>query len=334
MNIVLAVGLVTGLFMVRFPKVPTVYSPVVGYVEPKAAAERAGVREGDRIVQIDDVSNPTWEDIMVKEVGSANRPLHVAVDRDGRRELLTITPTFDERNGIGRAGWSEQETVQIALVQPGSAADKAGLQRNDILISVNGQPIRSRPKLHQVITATDGAPVDLVYSRDGQRRQVHITPAKTMVEGQERMMIGVSLEKQMIITQLPLPQAFRESVRENVKSAGLIYKFLQGIIERRMSARSLEGPVGIARLSGDAAREGATAFIGLMAMVSLNLAIFNLLPIPILDGGQILMLLVEMVLRRDLSLPVKEAVIKVGFVFLMAVVVFVLYNDISKIMTG
>jgi regulator of sigma E protease len=119
-------------------------------------------------------------------------------------------------------------------------------------------------------------------------------------------------------------------VKENVESAGLIYKFLRGMLERRLSPKSLEGPVGIARLAKRAAKQGAMTFFGLMAMVSLNLAIFNLLPIPILDGGVILMLLVEMVRRQDLSLRVKEAVFKVGFAFLMTVVAFVLYNDISK----
>jgi regulator of sigma E protease len=123
-------------------------------------------------------------------------------------------------------------------------------------------------------------------------------------------------------------------VQQNIKYASVIYQFLEGLIERRMSAKSLEGPIGIARLSGDAAREGPTAFVGLMAMVSLNLAIFNLLPIPILDGGMILMLLIEMLMRRDLSLQFKEAVFKLGMVFLMAVVVFVLYNDISKLLPG
>jgi regulator of sigma E protease len=105
-------------------------------------------------------------------------------------------------------------------------------------------------------------------------------------------------------------------------------------VERRSSARSLEGPIRIAQLSGEAAREGAPAFINLMATVSLNLAIFNLLPIPILDGGVILLLLIEMLIRRDLSLSFKEAIFKLGFVFLMMVVVFVLYNDISKLLPG
>jgi regulator of sigma E protease len=136
----------------------------------------------------------------------------------------------------------------------------------------------------------------------------------------------------LISTRLSLAEALKESVSENIKGASLIFKFLGGIIERRMSPKSLEGPIRIAQLSGEAAREGPSAFFMLMSMVSLNLAIFNLLPIPILDGGVILLLVVEMLIRRDLSLQVKEAVFKVGFVFLMVVVAFVIYNDIAKIL--
>ena len=119
---------------------------------------------------------------------------------------------------------------------------------------------------------------------------LQVKPSFSTADGSGRWMIGVQLERPIVITQLSFGEAFRESVDQNIKSAALIYQFLQGLIERRMSAKSIEGPIGIARLSGDAAREGPTAFVGLMAMVSLNLAVFNLLPIPILDGGLILLL--------------------------------------------
>ena len=147
-------------------------------------------------------------------------------------------------------------------------------------------------------------------------------------------MIGVMPQQKLnlITTRLSLPDAFAESVHQNGKSALLIVQFLKGMVERRMSPKNLTGPIGIAQLSGDAAREGPSAFFMLMSMVSLNLAIFNLLPIPILDGGQILLLLIEMVMQRDMSLNVKEAVFKVGFVCIMVIVAFVLYNDISKIL--
>jgi regulator of sigma E protease len=248
--------------------------------------------------------------------------------------MLTVTPVLDERTGVGMAGWSEESEIEIAQVLPEMEASKVGLQRGDILVSVNGQRILSTPKLHDVIHAANGSPVELVYKRSGQTHAVRITPVKTSIDGQERWMIGVQLEPRMEITQLAFTAALRESVRQNYRSAGLIYKMLEGIVERRISSKSLEGPIRIAKLSGDAAREGPASFVGLMAMVSLNLAIFNLLPIPILDGGVILMLLIEIVMRRDLSISVKEAVIKVGFVFLMAVVMFVLYNDLTKILTA
>ena len=136
----------------------------------------------------------------------------------------------------------------------------------------------------------------------------------------------------IVTSRLSLPDALRESVQENVRSAGLIFRFLEGIVERRISAKSLTGPVGIAQMSGQAAKQGPSAFIMLMSMVSLNLAVINLMPLPILDGGSVVMLVIEMVMRRDMSMSVKEAVFKVGFVFIMMLVAFVLYNDITKIL--
>jgi len=331
MNIILAVAVLTGLFMVRFPKLATSPSPVVGYVVPDSAAAKAGIREGDRIVQIGETDNPTWEDIAMKEVASAGHPLSVWIMRDGDRKLLTVTPTLDPKSGAGFAGWGEETEIEIATVLADKPAAKAGLQPGDIVVSVNGLPIRSTPKLHDIITSNGPKPVNLVYSRSGKTGTVSVTPELSKSEGSDKWMIGVSLQPRVIFVSLSAPQALIESVRQNAKSATFIYQFLRGIVERRMSPKSLEGPIRIAQLSGEAAREGPTAYFGLAAMLSLNLAIVNLLPIPILDGGVILMLLVEMFMRRDLSLRVKEAALKFGFVFLMAVVAFAIYNDISKL---
>ena len=332
-NIVLAVALLTGLFMVRFPKIPTPNNPVVGYVVPDGPAAKAGIREGDRVVQIDNKTAPNWEDIAMKEIAGAREPLQIWVMRNGERLHFTGTPTYDERQGIGYLGWAQETQVEIAGYVPGiDVAQRAGLARGDILDSVNGQPMRSVALLRDVIHDTNGAPVELVYSRLGQQHSVTVAPVKHNIDGQDRWMVGVALEPVVTVTKLPLYAALAESSRQNLQSAALIFKFLERIAERRMSPKSLEGPIRIAQLSGEAAREGAATYFGLMAAVSLNLAIFNLLPIPILDGGVMLMLMVEMLLRRDLELKVKEAVVKVGFVFLMMVVVFAIYNDISKIL--
>jgi regulator of sigma E protease len=335
-NVILAVVLMTGLFMEHYPKIPTPHDPLVGYLLPDGGAAKAGIHSGDRVVQIDDVVDPTWEDIAIKEISNARRALNVWVIRNGERMHLTLTPTLDEKDGIGRLGWTQESEVEIGSISPGMAAQQAGLQRGDILVSANGLPLRSISKLHEIEKETDGRPLDLVYSRNGVEHRVTVAPVKGDPDhtGQERWVIGLTVQSRVEIVKLPFGQALTEAVRENVRSAKLIFQFLDNMVLRRMSPKSIVGPVGIAQMSGEAAREGAATFIGLMAAVSLNLAIFNLLPIPILDGGVILMLLIEMLLRRDVDLKVKEAIVKVGFVFLMVVVVFVIYNDISKMLPG
>jgi regulator of sigma E protease len=330
---VLSVVLLTGLFTQHYLRIPLPRDPIVGVVTPNGPAYQAGVREGDQVMQIDDVENPNWEDIIMKEIAGAHQAMQVVVKRNGESKRFSVTPAYDEKLGAGQAGWMQAAQVQVAGYLKGNdAAEKAGLQKGDILVSINGQALRNTSRLQEVMEQTKGAPISLVFSRQGIQHQVMLTPAQREIDGQQRWMIGVMLEQPMEIVKLPLNQAFTESCRRNVQNAQLIFKFLEGIAARRMSPKSIEGPFRIAQMSGQAAREGAVPFIELMSGVSLNLAIFNLLPIPILDGGVILMLLIEMLLRRDLDLKVKEAVLKVGFVFLMVVVVFVLYNDLSKIL--
>jgi regulator of sigma E protease len=332
-NVVLAVVLLAGLFMVEYPKVPTPHSPLVGYVAPDGAAAQAGIKEGDQVVQIDGTTDPTWEDIELREMGSVRRPMDVWVRRDGQRERFTVTPTYDEKQAAGRAGWAPETEVEVVGFAPGiETAERAGLQRGDIFVSANGRPIQSVSRLREVIDDSKGTPVTLAYSRNGQVSQLVVTPVRSQADGEKRWMIGVEMQPRVEIVKLPFGQAVSESWKENVQNAKLITRLLEGILERRMSPKSIQGPIRIAQMSGEMAREGPDSFIRFMAAVSLNLFIFNLLPVPILDGGVILMLLIEMSMRRDLDLRVKEAVIRAGLVFLMMVVVFVIYNDISKIL--
>lgn len=283
---------------------------------------------------LDGKKNPTWEDVGLKEVTSAYRPMHLTIERNGKRFDTTVTPALSERLGVGFAGWDERGEIQMGSVEAGYPADKAGLKRGDLLVAVNGQPIHSQIKFQEITKSSNGKPIEIDFLRAGQPMHVTVQPVFAKLDGPARWMIGVMPQQKLnlITTKLSFPDALNESLRQNWKGATLIGQFLKGLVERRMSAKNLTGPIGIAQLSGDAAREGPSAFFMLMQMVSLNLAIFNLLPIPILDGGVILMLLVEMIMQRDLSLNVKEAVFKVGFVCIMVIVAFALYNDISKIL--
>jgi regulator of sigma E protease len=335
MNIVLALFLLAGLYMVEFPKLASSMDrPKIGYVKPDSPAARAGLREGDVILSVGKKQAETWEDVVLKEYVSASVPLPVLYERDGEARNVVVTPQLDDRAGVGLAGWSAWTDIEIGGLMPGMDAEKKGLKKGDRLVSINGKPIRTIYTVHDEVKGSGGKPVAIVAERGGKSLEFSVQPKQSDADGPTRWMLGVELAPKVILTKLGFTDAIKKSVDHNIKGATLIFQFLQAIIERRSSAKSLEGPIRIAQLSGDAAREGAAPFISLMATVSLNLAIFNLLPIPILDGGMILMLLIEMVIRRDLSLALKENILKVGFVFLMVMVVFVLYNDISKLLPG
>jgi len=335
MNIVLAIGVLTGLYMVRYEKIIDDNGAVIGHIMPDSPAAKAGLQPGDKIVRLNGKENPDWEDIITSEIASVARPITVSYERQGHVYSTSVTPVLDEKSGLGDAGWSGRNEVQVVEVKEGMPAASAGLKPGDLLLSVNGVPIHSRFTLPEVIRKSDGKPVTVEFRRNGVVRTVAMVPVFKNLDGTPRWMIGVSPDIKWHIqkTSLSFPAALQESLRQNRKYGMLIVDLLGGIIERRMPAKNLQGPVGIAQQAKQAAREGPAAFLTLMSLVSLNLAILNLLPIPILDGAMILTLLIEMIMGRDISLNLKEAMLKLGFIFLMMLMVFVLYNDIARRIT-
>jgi regulator of sigma E protease len=335
MNIVLAVGVLTGLYMVKYQKVSDAdLEAVIGHVVPGSPAAKAGIQDGDKIVKFEGKSKPTWEDIVLKEFTSAGRPLRVTIERNGSQFDTTVTPTLSEKLGVGYAGWDERGEIQLAGVEPGYPAEKAGLKKGDLILAVNGQPLHSPTRFSEITRNSGGKPIEIQYQRKGQTYTVTVQPVLSKLDGPAHYMIGVQPTQKLHLTttRLPFPAALREAVSQNAKESLLMVDVIKGMVERRLSPKSLSGPIGIAQMSGQAAKEGAADYLWLMSTISLQLAIINLLPIPILDGGAILMLLIEMVMQRDMSLNVKEAVFKVGFVFIMMLVAFAIYNDISKIL--
>jgi len=333
MNVVLAIAVLTGLFMVTYERSLDDGGAVIGHIQPDSPAAKAGLEPGDKIVRLNGTNNPDWEEIYTKEIEGAQRTLSVTAERNGHQFAVSVSPVLDEKEGVGSAGWEGQNEIQVASVNDGYPAATAGLKKGDLLLKVNNIPIHSHFTLPEVIRRSEGKPATIEYVRDGVHHTVTLKPVFRNPDGTTmRWMIGVlpDIKRNVQMTSLSFPDALHESLVQNGKNASLIVEFLSGIVERRMSAKNLSGPIGIAQYATEAAHEGPSAFLMLMSVVSLNLAIFNLMPIPILDGGVILTLLIEMVMGRDLSLNVKEAMLKVGFVFLMMLVVFVIYNDIAK----
>ena len=331
MNVILAIVVLTGMYMVNYEKVLDENS-LVGHVMPNSPAAKAGVQPGDKIVRLNGKDNPDWEDIITTEISSADRAMTVTIERNGQRIPLSVTPVLDEKEGFGSAGWEGQNVIQVGGVTAGMPAEQAGLRKGDVLARINNVPIHSRFTLPEMIRNSEGKAVTIEYVRNGVNQTVTMKPVFKNPDGTARWLIGVESSVKLNIQKLKLsfPDALHESLVQNGRNAYMIVGFLKGIAERRMSAKNLSGPIGIAHYAKEAAEEGAGPFLALMSVVSLNLAIFNLLPIPILDGGVIVTLVVEMVMGRDLSLRIKEAMLKVGFVFLMMLVVFVIYNDIAK----
>src|SRR5262249_31030803 len=163
----------------------------------------------------------------------------------------------------------ERGTVELAKVEPGMPAEAAGLKKGDIVLSANGEAIHSQIKFHEITKNSGGKPIAIELERNGAKQTVTVKPVYSRADGSDRWMVGVLVEQKLnlITTRLSLPDAVRESVRQNAKGAALVVQFLKGVVQRRMSPKSITGPIGIAQLSGEAAREGPSAFFMLMSMV-------------------------------------------------------------------
>jgi regulator of sigma E protease len=335
MNILLAVFLLTGVYMVHYEYPAVLDEPaVIGWVAEETPAAKAGILPGDRIVRIGDIQNPTWEQVIPKEALNPNQPLHITIARNGQTFEKTIVPEPFGPNQMGSAGWEPKEpNVAITDLEPGMPAAQAGMQLGDQIVALDGQPITSLQVMIESLKRTKDKPIELTVLRNGQPKTFRLTPVLTGDGVDKRYRVGIA-STPMKITTLPAMAAFRRSLQQNKESSFLILELVQKMVEHKISVRSIEGPIGIGKAVGRAASKKTWALLELTSMISLNLGVFNLLPIPILDGGVILLLLLEGLMRRDISLRIKERVYQAAFVFLVLFAVMVIYNDLRKTIPG
>jgi regulator of sigma E protease len=331
MNALLAVGLLTGLYRYHFQK-PAYQEQAarVGDVEPDSPAARVGVLPGDLIVRLGGVANPKWEDVEVKILTTVGEALPVELLRDGQTLKLSLTPQARGPSRVGDAGWYPYVPGTIEMVDPWLPASQLGLKPGDQIVGVEGRKVFFWPRLTYLIQSGNGREMELTIRREGKDFTVRVKPVLSEVSGEKMWRIGVGFRSNVVVQQLPWGKAITASLRDNLRNSLATFEVLRKILTRRMSARSLSGPIGIAQLSGEMYRAGITELLMFVSFISLQLSIFNLLPIPILDGGVIFLLLIEGLMRRDLSLEVKERFAQVGIVFLLLLAVFVMYNDILK----
>ncbi len=336
-NLVLAVGLLTGVYMVRYEHPAYLdQAAVIGFVGENSPAAKAGVEAGDRIIRIGSEQNPTWEDVILKSMLSPNQPLSVAVERGPQILDKTVVPAAVGPSKVGDPGWVPDRPVEVGTVDPNYPAAKAGLQSGDIILALDGHPVRSIQALLALLETNKTKPVTVSVDRHGQNLSLQITPVLGPDElGNMRYRLGFTSAEPIHVTKLPFVKALDKSYEQNKRYSYLIFQMIEKLIQRKIPMQQIEGPIGIAKASGEAAREqGWTPLLSLMAAISLNLAIFNLLPFPILDGGVILFLLIESIRRRDISLRLKERIYQVAFVLLVLFAVMVIYNDLAKTIPG
>jgi regulator of sigma E protease len=328
MNIVLAV-VVLAIVLAQGAEVPAWEDqpPVIGAVKMNSVAERAGIMPGDRILTVAGDSVPTWQDMRVAVGTRANRAVALTLDRAGRTMSLDVTPAAEGRYEMGELGVLPDTSPIASKVEPADAAARAGMQAGDVIYAVNGRRVITPEDLKEAIAAHPGDPIDVEIRRDGAPQHLSMTPDKRPTGG----WIGITIVEASRSFKPGPFEAVRLSVVQNATSGVMIFKILGGLFTGSTSVRQLQGPVGIAQLSGESAEAGFIHLLSLMAVISLNLGLLNLMPVPVLDGGHILIMALEGVARRDFSMAVKEKMLLAGFVVLMMLMVTVIYNDLTRI---
>ena len=325
MNVVLSVGLIAlvfaaGIDLQAMQDIPA----VVGEVEEGSAAEEAGLMSGDRIVRVNGEEVDKWKDVAFVFATSAERPVDVELLRDGRTVQAVVTPVKVPRYEFGDAGVYPKLLLRFIEVFSDSPAYAAGFESGDEVRKVDDRPVSDVQAFVDYIQGRANEEVRIEVARREELMTLTVVPAE--VEGKGR--IGVQIGS---YRRLGVGEAIVESVRYNVEIVDKSIQILGMLFTNEIAPKSaLSGPIEIAAWSGRAARRGLKDLLYTMGFLSISIGFMNLLPIPVLDGGHISILLIESLLRRDLSLVLKERITQLGFMMIMTLMAVVIFFDLSK----
>jgi regulator of sigma E protease len=331
MNLLLAFLLLAGLLYQQGAEEERFFrQPVdVGRVKADSPAAHADIRPGDRIVTVAGHRIDTWQEFGVAVGGRADREVAIGLLRNGLDVTKSVTPVSEDKGrfeaaDIGVLPNAHPHLAEVFENEPGA---RAGLKAGDIIVSVDNQPMTFRTDFHEAIRKKPNTEVALAILRDGQPMTIKVTPRVNGTIGY----LGVRPVDDTIQIKPSLGGAFVLSAQRNLELTVMIGQTVWGLLTRELSPKQLMGPIAIAQVSGETAKRGIGDLFGLMVTLSLNLGLLNLMPIPMLDGGHILIMTLEGIARRDFSVRVKEKVLLAGFVVLMMLMVTVFYNDLSRI---
>jgi regulator of sigma E protease len=328
--LLLAIVLLQGADVLAYLERPA----VVGVVEPGSPAEQGGIQPGDEIIKIGTADIANWEQLEMAVAARPEREIQVVVVREGRErrlslhsDLATLRTRSNARFEVGTIGVLPNVNPSIKSVFAGQPAETSGLKAGDVIVSIDGKRMVFGSQVSEAISGHPDQPIRVVVRRGEGDQEIAVTPTRQGDKGR----IGIEISEATRSFKPGALEAVGLSVQRNVEMSGQILRTLKDLVTGEASPKQLMGPVGIAQLSGESAQAGWVALFGLMASISLNLGLLNLLPIPVLDGGHIFIMAIETVVRRNFSLQVKEKMLFVGFVLLMTLMVTVIYNDLTRI---
>jgi regulator of sigma E protease len=333
-NLIFPLFLLTGYFVMKGEPYPAFQDkPLVFTGAAKdSPLTQAGAVRGDRIISLNGTENPTWGSLeTVLSKPGADGAFHLLVDHQGTplNVNFTLTPNQEVSSAFGYPPIS----AVVKEVAKGFPAKQAGIKRDDVIEAVNGNHVDSWPNMTEFIQHNQGNPLQLTVRRNGQLMNFTLTPQKSKNErGEDAWMIGISNGPESYYRKVSFSQAVTIAARDTWRGAGQIVQIVGKLVTGKYAVKQLQSVIGIASMAGQAVQEGSSAVLLLMVSLSLNLGILNLLPIPILDGGNILLLTMEGIRRRDFSLTFKERYIQVGLVFLLVFFVYVMYNDVVRLL--
>lgn len=305
----------------------------VGEVKTDSPFYTAGLRPGDRILTVGGTPVSDWEEMADAFLLHAGLVVPIEIERiptyqTDRTERLTISVdlTSPPREGLGLGYYT---TTEVGAVMPGMPAAEIGLQPGDVITSVNGVPVTMWWEMSREISSQPSVEISLTWQRNGEEMTEWIIPASQTFNGETVGRIGIDLASKR--NPISFFKAVRRSATETINLSTAIFGFVKGIVIGEQSSKNLAGPVGIFQLVGQSAERGFSYLLWFMAMLSINLGVLNLLPIPMLDGGHLTILAIESIIRRDLSARHKAWLQQAGFAFLLFLIIYVTFNDIGRI---
>lgn len=328
-NIAFSILLLFGLYLygVQEPK----STLVVADVEKGQAADKAGVLKGDEILRLKGKPVESWEGFMQAVAVEGGNALPLTVKREGVLQDLTLTPEVDPKWGISLVGVTGEADILVGSVVPGKPAAAAGLKGGDQILAIEGTKVPSYSSLVDLINASKGQPVRMQVLRDGQETAVTVTP--TLDKDQNKYVIGIypTIQMPTEFVRRGMGESLEKSWDKNWENATILFKTLKGLFTGSIHAKALSGPVGIVQIIATSLAASVQRFLELMALISMNLGVMNLLPLAITDGGVILFLMLEAIRRKPLELKTQMRINQVAISLFLVLALYVTFQDILRI---